>query len=99
MAFYGASDLAAMLAEFGVPVTFGTVTVSGIADFTQSEMGGPEFGPPVTERAIEVRIATGSLPGIRSGSTITIPDGPVIVQRALQEGDGAVTVLHCVSKA
>lgn len=94
-AFYGASDLASMLAEFGVAVELEADGVryetKGILDTVDEDVLAAA-GASMVARTTTLVIATGSLgPGLAEHATPTV-DGTVRrVVRALSIDDGALT--------
>jgi hypothetical protein len=95
MAFFGDADLDAMLADFGVPVGVGSTTVNGIRDQSQDEVADPEYGSGLISRSVFVRVKTGALPGLAPGAAITVDGASLVVVRALELDDGAITRIEC----
>lgn len=86
MSFYGASDLDAMLAEFGVPVVLGSQTVDGILDI--SDVG--DAGELITKQA-SVLVKTGALKNLKEGASLDVDGKSYLVTGTDQLGDGATT--------
>jgi len=94
MAFLGASDIAAMLADLAdaegaVKVKLGGITVNGLLDEEAVELLGTEM-PGVIAADLLVHIATDSLPGLTSGSTVSVDNVPYKTLNAKVYGDGAM---------
>jgi hypothetical protein len=90
------SDLAFVLADSGVPVTLGgasTFALVRAADEEVLRMAGSPVG--LVGRAILVKLAQDTLPGLSSDATITVGQGPLVgtykVDRVLDVADGAST--------
>ncbi len=95
MAFLGASDIAAMLADLAdaegaVEVTLGAVTTNGLLDQGAVELLGGEM-PGVIGAEDIVHIRSGILPGLESGVAITVNGTSYKVLQVLPYGDGAMT--------
>ena len=99
MGFFGDADIDTMLADFGVPVAMGSVTVKGIVDQYHDEMLGSDQGPQFVTRRVSVRVKTGDLPALTAGASITVDGTAMKVLQALEEGDGAVTRIDCAKVA
>lgn len=99
MGFFGDADIDVMLADFGVPVAMGSVTVKGIVDQYHDELGGSDQGPQFVTRRISVRVKTGVLSALTSGASITVDGTAMKVLQALEEGDGAITRIDCAKVA
>jgi hypothetical protein len=94
MAFFGDSDIPAMLAEFGVPVTAGGVGGYGILDLndTVEVFDGHE---QVVMRAITLVVQTSLFPhsAIATDATLTADGVSYAVIKPLGSGDGALSKL------
>ena len=95
MPFLGESDIAAMLADLaaaggGVNVTLGETTVAGLLDHEAVELLGGEM-PAVVAADEVVHVKAGTLPGLASGTPITVGGIDYVVLKALPYGDGAMT--------
>lgn len=91
----GTADIQAMLDDLErsgatIDVCLGSTTVLGLWDHEALEVLGGEM-PGAIANDLAVHIATGSLPGLRSGSAITVNGTPHIVREILPYGDGAMT--------
>lgn len=95
MGFFGDADIDGMLADFGVPVAMGSVTVKGIVDQFHDEIPGSDQGPQYVTRRVSVRVKTGALSALTSGAAITVDGTAMKVLQALEEGDGAITRIEC----
>lgn len=90
----GEADIGPMLADIlamggAVAVTFGSTTVAGLYDRDAVEIFGADTGPTIAEELV-VHIQAGRLPGLVSGSTITVDGAAHRVTRVLPYGDGAM---------
>lgn len=91
---FGASDIPALLADTGVDVIFGAVTVKGLLDREVPEALLPiEESGGVAETVSSVVIKTGSLPGIAGGSAITVDGVSWKVRSVRPMEDGELTML------
>jgi len=95
MGFLGETDIAAMLADLadaggGVDVTLGATTVTGLLDREAAELLGGEM-PAVVAADEIVHIQSDALPGLTSGSPISVGDTDYVVLKVLPYGDGAMT--------
>lgn len=95
---FGAEDLATLLAEFGVNVTLGATTTKGLVE-RWDEPAAPSEGPAeFVGRRLSVTVQTGALPGIGTGSSITVEgEGTVKVADRREIHEGAYTQLACAS--
>lgn len=92
MPIESAADLAAMLADFGEPVTFGSAAVNGIPDETDEAALAANETESIGVMRVVV-IPTGGLPGLANGSTVTFRGATCTVRRMLRIDDGALTQL------
>lgn len=99
MSFFGDADLDTMIADFGVPVAMGSITVKGIVDQYHDEMAGSDQGPQFMTHRVSVRVKTGDLPALASGAAITVNGTAMKVIQALEENDGALTRIDCAKVA
>ena len=95
MGYLGEADITAMLAEIaaaggGVRVSLGSTTVAGLRDHEAVELLGGEMPGAITN-AEAVHVATDSLPGLTSNSTVQVDGVDKKVVKALAYGDGALT--------
>ena len=95
MGFLGAADIAEMIADLKaagatVSVAFGQATTDGLKDTDVQELLGGDM-PGVNAVDDAVHIVTGSLPGLTSGSAITVDGVARVVREAPAYGDGAMT--------
>ncbi|HEY6108696.1 MAG TPA: hypothetical protein VIV56_07320 [Gemmatimonadales bacterium] len=92
--YYRQADIAAMLAEFGVPITLGLTTVFGIVDRTEEEVLRGVGAHSLGER-IEVTVETDSLPGLVLNVEVSV-DGEMFGVRDVRRiDDGALTQFQC----
>lgn len=94
MGILGGTDVAAMLADLaaaggGVAVTHGSTTTTGLRDEEAVELFGGEM-PELIGIARVIQIASGSLPGLASGSAIAVDGTSYVVAQILPYGDGAM---------
>lgn len=95
--FWNQADLQSMLEQTGgVAITLGGVTTLGLVDVPEQQVLPGNLGSLVGTLRV-VRIETDSLPGLAIGSTIEVAGAPFKVRAKLQEGDGAITLLHCLN--
>lgn len=92
--YYGASDLDAMLAEFGVPVVLGQWTGTGIVDTTDQDLLAAEASHFVG-KVMAVVVKTGVLVGLAEGATLEVDGTSYRVIQAHQQDDGALTRVLC----
>jgi hypothetical protein len=95
MGFLGETDIAAMLDDLkaaggGVDVTLGATTVIGLLDREAVELLGGEM-PGVVSADEVVHVASGALPGLASGASLTVDGTGYVVLKVLPYGDGAMT--------
>ena len=95
MSFLGDEDVGAMLADLaeaggGVDVTLGTMTVTGLLDREAVEIFGGEM-PAVVAADEIVHVRSGALPGLASGTPVTVGGVDYVVLKVLSYGDGAMT--------
>ena len=95
MSVLGEADVAAMLSDMaeaggGVNVTLGTTTVTGLLDREAVEILGGEM-PAVVAADEIVHVRSGALPGLASGSQVTVDGTDYVVLKVLPYGDGAMT--------
>jgi hypothetical protein len=93
--FLGESDIAAMLADLAaaggaVEVILGAAKTTGLDDRQAAEVFGGEM-PGVISMDEGVHVQTGALPGLASGSAITVDGVARVVREATPYGDGAMT--------
>lgn len=93
----GGSDIGEMiddLAQAGgaVEVSFGSATTWGLFDRASAELFAGEM-PVLVADAEGVHIKAGTLPGVRSGSDITVDGTTYTVQKVTLHGDGAMEFL------
>lgn len=88
--FYGDADIAPMLAEFGVPMTYGQTTVSAIRDEADAEdiqaAGGAFVG-----RLVTVEYKTTALPALAAGAIVEVDGDFYTVVQVMRVGDGATS--------
>lgn len=94
MAFFGASDLPAMLADFGVPIAWAAVSGLGIVDVADEESMGAQAGSFSGKERV-VRLETERFAGLGEGETLTVDSVDYYVISVHQEGDGALTRVLC----
>lgn len=87
--FYGASDLDALLAEFGVPVELEGQTVQGIVDI--ADLG--DAGEPIT-KGFTVLVKTGALTELAEKASIKVDGKKYRVTATEQLDDGALTRVY-----
>lgn len=90
----GEADVTAILADLdlcdgAVEVCFGSATALGIFDRASAELFAGDM-PSLVADAEVVHVKTGSLPGIGSGSEITVDGTSYKVLKVLTHGDGAM---------
>jgi hypothetical protein len=95
MAYLGAADIAAMLADLdaaegAVEVTLGSNTVNGLRDEEAVELLGGEM-PAIVAADLIVHVASGSLPGLASKSSVVVDGSSYKILKVMPYGDGAMT--------
>ena len=96
---YGASDLAALFADMGVPIQIGSDVTKGLVDRAGEEMLESAGAGALVSTAVVVTVATGSLPGLVPGATIIVDGTSMKVQERREIDDGALTKIFCVQAA
>jgi hypothetical protein len=89
MHHFGTSDLPSMLADFGVPVVWGSVTGNGIVDEADHELytgGNVVF----TGKERTLTLEADRFLGLAENATITVDGSSFRVIQAHQTGDGAL---------
>jgi hypothetical protein len=98
MTFFGASDIAGMLADFGVPIVSGVTTGKGIVDQVDRE-AYQDQSVQFTGREVTVTVETAKFAALKSGSAITVEGVEHLVRHTRRIGDGALTEVMCVPTA
>lgn len=94
--YFGDADVQLMLDTFGVPVVVGVVTARGVVDLVDEEMLRSTF-PALQGKTCVVRVRTNTFAGLLlPKAAITVEGIAYKIHAALQEGDGALTVVTCV---
>ena len=93
--FLGESDISVMMADLasaggGVEVILGDSKVTGLLDREAVELFGTEMPAVVAAEEI-VHVQSGALPGLASGTSITVAGTGYTVLKVLPYGDGAMT--------
>lgn len=97
MANYGAADVAALLADFGLPITVGAVTIKGLVDRRDIPVLSTEGMAAFASRHVVVTIHTGTLTGLAIGGAIVV-DGLGLIVAAIHEiDDGELTEVVCAT--
>jgi hypothetical protein len=96
MTFFGDSDIPAMLADMGVPVTVGAVTAKGLVNLAGQDVFQGDMAP-VKGKVVVMTVQTSAFPGIKSGDPVTV-DGTTWTIRSVQPAglDGALTQIACM---
>lgn len=93
--FYGAADINALLADFGVPVTVGAVTAKGLEDAADETMLSAESGAAhLVGRVRVVLVKTGTFT-LAAKADITVDGTAYKVRDYAQIDDGALTRIVC----
>lgn len=95
MGYFRAADIPGLLADFGVDITLGLVTVKGILDDGEECVLDGEAGAGFQQGQPSVIVQTGALAGLDVGSSLTV-DGVAgrIVRECRKVGDGALTRVY-----
>ena len=94
MTFFGASDIAGMLSDFGVPITFGAVQGLGIVDQVDRELlQDPSIS--LTGREVTVTLETTKFAALKSGNTLSVDSVSHVVMQVRRVGDGALMEAMC----
>jgi len=93
--FLGESDISVIMADLataggGVKVILGDSKVTGLLDREAIEFFGAEMPAVVAAEEI-VHVQGGALPGLASGTSITVAGTDYTVLKVLPYGDGAMT--------
>jgi hypothetical protein len=86
-----AKDLAYMLGDAGVEITLGAGSTHGRFQAAGAEESSGENAPGLDARIVTVLIATGSLPGLADGATITVAGVAHRVRRNYPDTNPALT--------
>jgi hypothetical protein len=86
---FGAPDLPAMLADFGVPVTLGAATTKAIFETPDQQVWRGDGGNAMLASTKLLTLQTGALPGLKAGATVVVEGTPykVISVQAIEDGD------------
>jgi hypothetical protein len=93
--YFGDSDIPALFADFGLPVTIGDVTGVGIADLKDEALetsDGPNRGIVVLPFS-KVVVQTNQFPDCKIGDAVLWQGNSYTVRERLREGDGALTAI------
>lgn len=94
MAFFGFSDIDAMIAATGgVDVTVGATTVKGLVDIADESVLQGQAADFVGH-VVSVTVKTGALTGLAEGVALTADGVNYQVMRVQQIDDGALTLIH-----
>ncbi len=93
--FLGEADIAEMLADLKqaggtVDVALAGTTVIGLRDNQAAQLFEGEM-PSLISNEESVHVQTGSLPGLTSGSALTVNGVARVARECLPYGDGAMT--------
>jgi hypothetical protein len=103
MPIYRDADIPTMLIDFGVPVTFDSVTVQkgGLVDYVDNVTLKENGIAGVVNKAITVQLQTSAWPSLIANNAIGKPinvDGvPYYIRDRLQQSDGGMTHLLCTN--
>lgn len=101
MAISDEADIDTMLATFGVPVEFIDAnsqrwTVNGILEMNDAEAAMLGVNAGIASKIVTLTVRTGTLPGIKEGSSVTVGSSTVYgVTQVRLTDDGALTKLFC----
>jgi hypothetical protein len=98
MVQFGDADINVMLGQLGVPVSIGSSSAYGIRDQSHDEVADPQYGSGLVSRAVSVLVKTGALAGLAPGASITVDGKALVVVRALEIDDGALTRIECANR-
>jgi len=91
---FGAGHVPALLRRFGVDITFGSVTTKGIVDREgQRLLEGDGAPTAMVGTEVVLWLQEGSLPGLLTGSAITVDGSPYVVSAKLEVEDGELVSL------
>lgn len=95
MEYFGTSDLPALLADTGVPVSWGSVTGIGVVDQVDRELLQDQ-SIQFTGREVQVTLETTKFGAMKSGATLVVDSVNHFVIQTRRTGDGALTEALCV---
>lgn len=100
--FFQDADIPSMLIDFGVPVDFDGVSARGLVDYVDEVVLKENGIGGAVNKVITVALQTSAFPSLASGEPvinkpITVEDVAYKVCVPLQQADGAMTHLLCVS--
>lgn len=93
--YFDEGDIDGMLADMGVPVTFGAYSALALVDSADELLLAGGGLPGVIGTKIVITFKTSALPGLAVGSAITIDGASYTVRSRASQGDGAVTQAFC----
>lgn len=82
-------DMTVFFADFGVPVSFGSLTTKALFDKagTVQDLGGL----PITVQEDSILFATVALPGLKKDSSLTVDGTAYTVRNVQRQDDGKVS--------
>lgn len=89
MTYFGTSDLPSMLAGFGVPVVWGSITAKGIVDVVDLQLFS-DTNISITGKEKTLTVQTETFAGLKEGDRLTIEGITHRVIQTRQQGDGAL---------
>ena len=99
--FYGDSEIAGMLNDFGVSVVFEGVTGKGLVDYSDAVTFRENGIAGVINKAITVTLQTSAFTSLAAmnavGKTIMVDGVSYTVRERLQQSDGALTHVMCTN--
>jgi len=95
MAFYGDSDIPAMHADAGVPVSFGLVHGFALWDISDDEMLALEASV-VVGKTYRAQLHTNTFKGLKQGSILVVEEKDYRVTATRQINDGAELHAFCL---
>jgi len=90
---FGDADLPAMMADFGVPVTVGTVAGLGILNEADEILVQDATRGGVTVLMTTVTVQTTKFPTMKIGDAVVAGSVSFTIRERLRVGDGALTKL------